>query len=144
VELKEAENVVRSCLMQHKPSSHTLEQDLISTQLSSSPKPDETFEFPGGIVAVEYERDQPSQSIQKYWWLFNQTDYLKSGKKLALVTITINPGAETQEQTERLRALGKGLEKKFPAFSYFPIGLAEAKPDVICAALSKAYDAVKA
>ncbi|MGI5939243.1 MAG: hypothetical protein ACOX8V_00850 [Thermoleophilia bacterium] len=144
MELKEAENIVRSSLMPHNPSSHALEQDLISTQLSCSPKPDETFEFPGGIVAIEYERDFPSQCIQKYWWLLNHTDYLKSGKKLAMVSITINRDAERQEQTERLGALGRELEKKFPAFSFYHIAYADATPDAISAALAKAYEAVKA
>ena len=145
MEPKAAENVVRSYLLGLKPSAHRICQDLPSDSFSCRPQPDEAFDFPGGSVVVEYESETPLQSVQKYWWLLNNSDYLPEDKKLALVVIVLDAYAQPVDQVERQKSLASKLEAAFPGrFWFFYVGADEVSPDTISAALTKAYDAVKA
>jgi hypothetical protein len=145
VQSKEAENVVRSYLFNQSPSSHRIAQDAPNPSFSCVPQPDEAFDFPGGSVVVEYESQVPLQSVEKYWWLLQNADYLPEGKKLALVVIVLDAWAQPVDQVERQKALANKLEAAFPGrFRFFYVGAEEASPDTISAALSGAYQAVNA
>ena len=142
---KEAENIVRTYLLNQNPSSHRVGQISMSDSLSSLPEPDEFFAFPGGCVAVEYESQVPVQSVQKYWWLLNRTDFLPGDKKLSLVVIIADEEAQPKDQMELQQKLAKQLEGTFSGrFRSFFIGADETDPAVVSAALVEAYDSVKA
>jgi len=144
VEAKAAENVVRSYLLRLKPSAHEICQELASDSFSCRPQPDETFEFPGGTVVVEYEALTPVQSVQKYWWLLHNTDYLEQKGKVALVVLVLDSYAQPADQVEREKSLAAKLEAAFPGrFTYWHVGADEVSTDTISAALAQAYDAVK-
>jgi hypothetical protein len=144
VELKEFENIVRSFLLNEGPSSHRFGQ-ISSDSFSSLPEPDESFDFPGGCVAIEYEAERPVQSVQKYWWLLNKTDFLPNDKKLSLVVIMADADAQPKDQVERQKKLAQQLEGSFPGrFRSFFIGGDDVSPGVVSAALGEAYDAIKA
>ena len=96
-------------------------------------------------MVVEYESKTPLQSVQKYWWLLHNTDYLPEDKKLALVVIVLDAYAQPVDQVERQKSLAGRLEAAFPGrFRFFYVGADEVSPDTISAALTKAYDVVKA
>lgn len=144
MEAKAAENVVRSYLLRLKPSVHEICQELPSDSFSCRPQPDEAFEFPGGTLVVEYEALNPVQSVQKYWWLLHNTDYLEEKGKVALVVLVLDPYAQPADQVEREKSLAAKLEAEFPGrFSYFHVGADEVSNDTISTALANAYEAVR-
>jgi hypothetical protein len=144
VELIEAENIVRSYLLNQKPLSFRRGQTPAGDTHSCRPEPDECFEFPGGMVVVEYESRMPVVCVSKYWWLLHKTDVMSEGKKLALVVIILDAEAAPKDQLARQRAMAEQLEKDYPGFRFFIVESDQARPDVISDAVAKAFEVVKA
>lgn len=144
MELKEAENIVRSYLLSQKPLARHTCEIFMDESLSSRPEPDESFDFPGGTVAVEYESGMPVMSVHKYWWLLHNSDIMAEGKKLAVVIIILDVDAAPRDQLARQKATAEQLQKDYPGFQCFFVDYKEATPDAISAALAKAFDVVKA
>ena len=143
MELIEAENIVRSYLLNQKPLSFRRRHTPTGDTLSCPPEPEESFEFPGGMVAVEYESRMPVVCVSKYWWLLHKTDLMSKGKKVALVMIILDADAAPKDQLARQKALAEQLQKDYPGFHYFVVESDQAKPEAISEAVAKAFEVVK-
>ncbi len=79
--------------------------------------PDDAFYHSDRVLLFEYENNKrPVESISKYFWLFNNTEWLKENIKIKLL-LTINNQeveAEYAIRTESIQILGKKLNQEYP------------------------------
>lgn len=84
--------------------------------------PDDVFIEGAFLYIVEYENTKrPVESISKYWWLFQNTDWLANNLSIKLLFIGLNE-AHDGIRGASVQILGRELSNKYPKrFSFFYI-----------------------
>ncbi len=96
---------------------HTDNKKLLNNGHSFQIKPDDAFYFSDKVIILEYENNlRPVESISKYFWLFEKTEWLNEKLKISLL-LTINNRRLAEDykiRTESIQILGAELQKKYP------------------------------
>ncbi len=99
-----------------KFNEHTYDKSLKINGQNFRIRPDDTFYIDNEVIIVEYERTKrPVESITKYFWLFNNTDWLEYNRSIKLFFIIATDELKQNNiRVETVILLGNLLEKEYP------------------------------
>lgn len=106
------------CLFYH----HTQNQILSFNGKTYRVRPDEAFYFSDNILLIEYENNlRPVESISKYFWLFEKTNWIKEAVKINLLLTINNQKIETNYKIriETIQILGNELKRQYTSMFNF-------------------------
>lgn len=94
--------------------------------------PDDAYKYNSTLLVIEYEGTaRPVESITKYWWLFNSTNWIDNNMIVKLLIIGLSE-RHKGIRDESIRILGDELCCKFPNnFFFFYIPWDKVNKDVI-------------
>ncbi|MAN58311.1 MAG: hypothetical protein CMC08_00570 [Flavobacteriaceae bacterium] len=122
--IKLAQRFVQNFMDSQDYKKHTEDKALLLNGISYRLRPDDSYFFADKLVLIEYENNlRPVESISKFYWLFERTNWLKSEMPLHLLFIITNEKVETKYniRTESVKILGSRLmqlEPKYFKFSF--------------------------
>lgn len=114
---------------------HTDDKKLFHNGHSFQIRPDDAFYFSDKVIIVEYENNlRPVESISKYFWLFEKTEWLNEKLKICLL-LTINNRRLAEDykiRTESIQILGAELQKQYSVlFSFHFLNFTDLNQDRI-------------
>ena len=101
-------------------------------------RPDDAFYYPDKVLLFEYENNaRPVESISKYYWLLENTNWLKENIRIQFL-ITVNNANLNNIRSESIQILGEGLNQQYPNnFDFHFLNYAELTEENILAELNK-------
>lgn len=139
--IEETENFITShfqALSTSKQCLHKSNCALRFNNFSYQIRPDDAFYYSDQILLFEYENTQrPVESISKYFWLFEKTDWLEQDVKIKLL-FTINRQNVNTIRTQSIEILGRLLNEKYPnKFDFYFLQYRELNKESLLAELEK-------
>ena len=115
MDIEETQQIIFAYLeVNHPFLKHRRDRTLVYEGNSYRIRPDDAFYYQDNILLVEYENNaRPVESISKYYWLFENTNWLKEALKIKLL-LTINIENINTIRTETIQILGNELKAKYP------------------------------
>lgn len=103
-----------------KPLVHIDNKSLKIGNINYRIQPDDSYILNDSeIILIEYENNKrPVESISKYWWLFEKTDWLDRRIIIKLLLIITNPSLN-EIRYDSIVLLGQELSKRYPDKFYF-------------------------
>lgn len=112
MDIKQVQQLVHQYMKSVEYINHTEDKVLALNNVSFRIRPDDSFYFKDRIVLIEYENNlRPVESISKFYWLFEKTDWLEYKLPIHLLFIITNERVEKKYKirTESIEILGKKL-----------------------------------
>jgi hypothetical protein len=114
-------NLARDIVLEYSASKKYLEhrndKSLILNGSNYRIRPDDAFYQKDCVIAIEYESNKrPVESISKYFWLFENTDWLKNTVTIHLLFIITNPDLSKKYEIrlKSIQILGNHLQNMYP------------------------------
>ena len=125
MEIIECENIVLMYFEDHfKNYEHSNNKELKINNSKYRIKPDDIFYFKDSneIILIEYENTKrPIESISKYWWLLERTNWLNEEIKIQLLILGLY-NKLNEIRNESIQILGSELKYKYSKdFDFFYI-----------------------